>query len=226
MKRVVMYQHWHHLLFLHWKANQDEMRKWVPDELEIDTFDGDAYFGLVLFTMRGVRPRFVPPMPSLSAFHEFNARTYVKKGDKKGVWFFSLDAANSLAVGIARKHYFLPYFHAEMSLEPTPYGVTYKSKRCCDGADIKASAEVSGDVWHAEPGTLDYFLVERYRLFAKPEHGLVSLQVEHPPYPLRTVSNVRVKESLSTAAQVEVSGAPIAHYVDGVSVRIGPIERE
>ena len=65
MKRVVMYQHWHHLLFLHWKANQDEMRKWVPDELEIDTFDGDAYFGLVLFTMRGVRPRFVPPMPSL-----------------------------------------------------------------------------------------------------------------------------------------------------------------
>ena len=226
MKRVVMYQQWHHLLFLHWKASLDEMRKWVPEELELDTFDGDAYLGLVLFTMRGVRPRFVPPMPPLSAFHEFNTRTYVKKGDKKGVWFFSLDAANSLAVGIARKHYYLPYFHAEMSLETTPHGVTYQSKRCCDGANIEASAEVSGEVWHAEPGTLDHFLVERYRLFAKPARGIVSLQVQHPPYPLRTVSNVRVKESLSTAAQVRASGAPIAHYADGVSVRIGPIERE
>jgi uncharacterized protein YqjF (DUF2071 family) len=226
MKRVVMYQQWNHLLFLHWKVNQDEVRKWVPEELEIDTFKGDAYFGLVLFTMRGIRPRFVPPLPSLSAFHEFNARTYVKKGDKKGVWFFSLDAANSMAVRLARKHYFLPYYHAEMNHERTTYGVTYHSKRCCDGANIEASAEVSGDVWRAQPGTLDHFLVERYRLFAKSARGLVSLQVQHPPYPLRTVNNVRVEESLSTAAHVQLSGAPIAHYVEGVSVRIGPIERE
>src|SRR5687768_16478623 len=102
MKRVVMYQRWHHLLFLHWELKPQELRAMVPPQLDIDVFDGDAYFGLVLFTMTGIRPRFAPPVTGLSVFHEFNARTYVTHGEKKGVWFLSLDAANSLASRLAR----------------------------------------------------------------------------------------------------------------------------
>src|SRR5687768_2328582 len=94
-----MYQRWRTLSFLHWKVSAAELAPLLPPGLEVDTFEGDAWVGLVPFTMRGVRPRFLPPAPGLSAFHETNARTYVhQRGSAPGVWFFSLDAASRVAV--------------------------------------------------------------------------------------------------------------------------------
>ena len=46
---VVMHQDWHHLLFLHWKVPPQELQQLVAPELTIDTFDGNAYVGLVPF---------------------------------------------------------------------------------------------------------------------------------------------------------------------------------
>src|SRR5579875_1339985 len=110
---------WRELLFIHWPIRPEELRPLVPSQLELDLFEGVAYVGLVPFTMTGVRPVGLPPVRGLSRFHETNVRTYVhREGRDPGVWFFSLDAANPVAVSLARRLYHLPYYLARMFLEP------------------------------------------------------------------------------------------------------------
>ena len=102
-QQVVMYQNWHHLGFFHWEVPAAELQALLPADLTVDLFEGKAYIGLVPFTMTGVRPVLLPPLPGVSSFHEINVRTYVRHGDEEGVWFFSLDASNPLAVRAARR---------------------------------------------------------------------------------------------------------------------------
>src|SRR4051794_36864353 len=91
-RRPVMRQNWHHLLFLHWALPPDQVRALVPESLDLDLYEGQAYVGLVPFTMTGVRPVWSPPIAPISNFHETNVRTYVHvEGRNPGVWFFSLD---------------------------------------------------------------------------------------------------------------------------------------
>src|SRR2546421_1701350 len=125
----LMRQNWGKLLFMHWAINPELLRPLIPSHLSIDTFDGKAWIGVVPFTMWGIRASFLPPIPGTSAFHELNVRTYVTLNGVSGVWFFSLDAANRLAVWAARKFYNLPYFNAQMSLDQIDKTVHYSSTR-------------------------------------------------------------------------------------------------
>jgi len=224
---VVMYQRWHHLLFLHWPIDPEELRPLIHNDLEVDTFEGKAYLGLVLFTMSGIRPRFAPPLPCISSFHEFNVRTYVCQGERGGVWFFSLDAANRLGASLARSWFKLPYHYAKMDMRNSGSDVSYSGKRLTGRrpACLEATASISGDAWHAAPGTLDYFLIERYRLFTACRNELLTLQVRHTPYPLRRVDSVECDQSLTTVMGFQVAGEPILHYSDGVSTEILGLER-
>src|SRR4029450_6385677 len=130
----IMAQTWHDLLFAHWPLPVDDVRRVVPAVLPLDTFDGQAWIGVVPFRMTGVRPRAVPPLPWLSAFPELNVRTYVTLDGKPGVYFFSLDAGNRLAVVTARLTYFLPYFHAHMAVTHDGEAIRYSSYRIHHGA--------------------------------------------------------------------------------------------
>ena len=171
--RVVMYQKWRHLLFLHWAVPPAILRPLVPPELELDLFEGRAFVGLIPFTMKGVRPAGLPAVPALSNFHETNVRTYVHfQGRDPGVWFFSLDAANVIAVRLARRFYHLPYHHARMFLEcehPTrpadSRSILYAGARRWPErptASYLIRGAASGPVQPARAGTLEHFLVERY----------------------------------------------------------------
>jgi hypothetical protein len=84
----IMYQHWGQLLFLHWLLPAESLRLLIPDPLVIDTFDGAAWIGITPFTMWGVRPAFLPPIPVLSESHELNVRTYVHLDGVPRIWFF------------------------------------------------------------------------------------------------------------------------------------------
>ena len=112
----VMYQRWYDLLFLHWAWDAAEIQATLPAGLTVDTFDGQAWLGVVPFAMSGVRPRGLPAVGGLSAFLELNLRTYVHAADgTPGVWFYSLDCEQRLAVMIARTLFGLPYRHARMA---------------------------------------------------------------------------------------------------------------
>lgn len=205
-----MYQRWADLLFVHWKVEADALRSLLPPGLTLDTFEGAAYVGLVPFTMTGVRPVGTPSFPPLSNFHEINVRTYVHyQGRDPGVWFFSLDAANSLAVKIARHWFRLPYFRAAMRLQASEQEgertVVYQTERlwpeptpAC--ADLRYTA--FGPVTPSQPETLEYFLAERYLLYAYANGRLYSGQVHHTPYPLQSVRLDSLSENLIAASGI------------------------
>ncbi len=184
----VMYQAWRELLFLHWAVDAAAVQARLPESLRVDCFDGKAWIGVVPFFMRGVRPRFLPSVPGISDFLELNLRTYVvDKQGRPGVWFFSLDTSHRLPVWIARKFFHLPYCHARMEASETGEGIEYCSRRrVLTGWDEAQTYRWSrtGAVREAEVGSLEFFLLERYRLFAHDARRdrLYSGQVHHAPY--------------------------------------------
>ena len=125
----LMRQTWNDLLFAHWPVERAALRPLVPARFEIDLFDGQAWVAVVPFSMTDVAPRLVPPLPWVSAFPELNVRTYVSVDDKPGIYFFSLDAGNPVAVGAARTLLNLPYYSAVMRVDTAGEMVAYTSRR-------------------------------------------------------------------------------------------------
>jgi len=184
-RRHVMYQRWEQLLFLHWKWDPEEIQKTLPPGLYVDTFGGSAWVGLVPFYMRAVRPRYLPEVPTLSNFLEVNLRTYVHDGQgRPGVWFYSLDCNQPVAVKVARTFFHIPYYHAEMRVTEDAGRVHYTSRRHGDAATSVFDYHLSRETKLAEPGTPEFFLVERYLLFAQTRNGLRWGQIYHTPYPV------------------------------------------
>lgn len=233
--RPVMRQQWRDLLFLHWKVPVAMLRPLVPAALEIDTFEGEAYIGLVPFTMRNVRPVWSPPFPLLSNFHEVNVRTYVyHRGCNPGVWFFSLDAANRIAVQIARILWRLPYYFASIELtksasEAGQSQIQYNSHRRFP-QPVPAVCAIDyttiGTPLPAPVGTLEHFLAERYLLYAARSERLFCGQVHHLPYPLQTAEIHSLTETLVFASGIRPPAVPpIVHYASGVDVEIFPLQQ-
>ncbi len=235
--RSLMRQRWAHLLFLHWPLPVESLRPLIPDTLDVDTFEGQAFVGLVPFTMTGVRPVWAPPVWGLSSFHEVNVRTYVhQQGRDPGVWFFSLDAANRIAVFLARRFWHLPYYFARMSLsisalesQPGSFEIDYRSERL-GPVERPATCHVTyrpiGSPAPAKVGTLEHFLAERYFLYTRHGARLVRGQVHHAPYPLQPAKVVHLEESLLAASGIARPAIPpLAHYASEVRVRIYPLTR-
>jgi uncharacterized protein YqjF (DUF2071 family) len=227
---VVMYQNWNDLTFLHWPVPIDALRPLIPDALTIDRFDGQAFVGLVPFRMSGVRPRGLPALPGLSEFPETNVRTYVYDANgTPGVWFFSLDAANAIAVELARRWFHLPYFRARMSVDARPEGrITYQSERVDPrGRPAQSALRVRpvGSLRTASPASLEFFLLERYVLFTRDGQGrLKEGRVQHPPYTYQNAMLENLEETqLQAQGITRPEEAPLVHYSPGVRVRIGPL---
>lgn len=181
-----MAQTWDDLAFLHWRVPEDALRALVPAGLDLDTFDGSAWLAVTPFRISHLRGRGLLPVPLLSSFLEVNVRTYVTADDKPGIWFFSLDAESPVAVEAARRVYKLPYFRARMSAAPRGDGVAYESSRSGGGAELRVEYRPAGKVEPGAPGSLEWFLTERYCLYAAGEEGaLHRAEIHHPPWPLQ-----------------------------------------
>ncbi len=213
-----MAQSWHDLLFAHWPLNAALLRPHVPAALEIDTFAGQAWMAVVPFRMSGVRLRATPTLPWISAFPELNVRTYVVAGGKPGVWFFSLDARNSVAVAIARAWFYLPYFRARMKCEDRDGWIRYASERTHHSAAravLQAKYRPVGEVFEPQPGTLEYFLIERYCLYAAaPRDRVVRGEIHHQPWPVQLAEAEFQQNSMTEAASFGLPpSAPLLHFV-------------
>lgn len=212
-----MKQSWHDLLFAHWPIDATMLRPHIPAHLEIDTFEGQAWIAVVPFTMTGVRPRLIPALPWLSAFPELNVRTYVTTGGKPGVWFFSLDADNPVAVWAARRSFHLPYFRARMSSKIDEGCVTYHSERRHRGApsgEFIARYQALEEVFHAIPGSLEHFLTERYCLYAASSRGNVYRgEIHHGPWPLQRAEADISRNTMTQASSVDLPAKePLLHF--------------
>ena len=185
----IMAQNWHDLLFAHWRVPAAALRNLIPQKLALDLYDGAAWIGIVPFRMSGVRLRGTPALPWVSEFPELNVRTYVTAEGKPGVWFFSLDAANQVAVELARLWFHLPYFHARMDSRLISDGIVYSSRRDDrrgGSGQLHATYSAEGPSFKAERGTLEYFLTERYCLYAQRRNGeLLRGEIHHAPWKLQ-----------------------------------------
>jgi uncharacterized protein YqjF (DUF2071 family) len=222
----IMTQTWNDLLFAHWAVDPAMLRDKVPAALPLDLHDGRAWLGLVPFHMTNVAPRGVPNLPFVSAFPELNLRTYVTLAGKPGVYFFSLDAASTIAVAAARTLFQLPYFSAAMSVAVSGAEVTYQSTRSLPGpardpasgepivARFAARYHPVGPVLPPEPGTVEYFLTERYCLYSVDRAGRPRrLDIHHPRWPLQAAAAVVEVNTIAAAAGLTLpAGPPLFHF--------------
>lgn len=224
----IMNQVWANLLFAHWSVDVVLMRRLVPADLELDLFEGKAYLGVVPFEMKEVSPRFVPSMPWISWFPELNVRTYVRHKGRAGVYFFSLDAGNPLAVYLACQLYHLPYYNAEMRCEQQGEKFVYTSKRKMAQRNSRSAPGASprvdeyqldvtywpcGPVYLSRPGTLDSFLTERYCLFTTRGGNVYCGEIHHRPWPLQPAKAEWRANTMSTPLGFELPGEPVLHFV-------------
>lgn len=177
---------WHDLLLAHWPVPASALVPLLPGGLELDTYGGEAWIGVVPFRMSGVRPRGVPALPWLSAFPELNVRTYVRAEDKPGVWFFSLDVTRRVARSVARWRFHLPYRMARMKVDGDGDGLRYGS-RCTEAeGELAVEYRPTGPAAAADPGSLDAWLTDRYCLYSADRRGRVFRgEILHERWPLR-----------------------------------------
>jgi uncharacterized protein len=226
---VVMRQRWSGLLFLHWAIDPREIQARLPRGLHVDLFDGTAWIGVVPFAMERVHPVGLPPVPWISWFLELNVRTYVHDdAGRPGVWFFSLDCNQPVAVEVARRLFHLPYNHARMRSTTRDGQVSFVSRRRGSSEEATFRYRPPTRAAPAAEGSLEWFLVERYLLFTVGRGGrLLAGRVHHAPYRIQRAegaswSTVPLREDGFPVPE----GPPASMLVaEPVEVAIHPLRR-
>jgi uncharacterized protein YqjF (DUF2071 family) len=224
----LMTQTWRELLFAHWRSDPDRLRARIPKGLDLDLFHGQAWIGIVPFSMSNVGPRALSALPALPAFPEINVRTYVHVRGKRGVYFFSLDASSVVAVLGARLGFYLPYFLASMNVDARDGDVRYQSRRRAVRGHRAAFAAVyrpSGCELHAQPGSLEYFLTERYCLYTHDARGRTCIaEIHHPPWSLQpATAEISVNTRAEAAGLSLAPTPPLLHFARRQDVVVWPL---
>jgi uncharacterized protein YqjF (DUF2071 family) len=211
----IVAQVWENLLFAHWRVPYEVLRRKVPQALTLETFAGEAWVGIVPFHLSYLGAGRFRRMPSLD-FLELNVRTYVSAEGKPGVWFFSLDAASLLAVIGARIGVHLPYFWADIEMNASENRVVYSSQRHLPGAapaPFQGLYGPIGDIFQAEPGSLDEWLTERYCLYSQDRAGRIyRCEIAHARWPLQAAEASLDAAALAQSHGLVLEGTPLLHF--------------
>lgn len=228
-----MTQTWRSLLFAHWPLLPDLIRPLLPDGLELDTHEGQAWVGVVPFQITDIRPHLLPSIPFAAGFLELNVRTYVTRDGKPGVWFFSLDASHRIAVEAARAVFHLPYFNARIRLRRNAHAngdmVTYESQRMdkrAEPGDFRAIYRPNSTIYRAEPGSFDAWLTERYCLYSRGRRGLYRAEIHHPPWALQRAEATFSINTVTRGQRIYLPDVPpVLHYSEQQDVLVWYLER-
>lgn len=220
---------WHDLLFMHWPVPPESLRPLIPATLELETWEGEAWLGIVPFGMRNIRHRRLPALPWTSRFPELNVRTYVTHGGRPGVWFFSLDAAHRLAVWFARRTFHLAYMYARMALTSEHESIDYRSQRIHPGAppaEFQGSYRPLGEPYQTVCGHHDHWLTSRYCLYSADRHGRIYRgEIDHEPWRLqRAVATIEVNSMTSGLGIRLPACEPLLHFARTLDVVAWKVE--
>ena len=219
---AIMHQRWENLLFLHWPIEPAVLRPLIPEPLEIDTFEGQAWIGITPFELKNLHLAYLPPVPGLSAFNEVNVRTYVHHRDFPGVWFLSLDASKLIPALAARLFFMLPYYKAEMAFGQREGRYQFALNRAGPPeASFEASWRVGMRLRAPDVESLAFFLVERYCYFAVAPEGVYTTRIYHHPWILEEAFvESHASTMLSALGLPEPAAAPLAHFSRSLNVDI------
>ncbi|MCX6540799.1 MAG: DUF2071 domain-containing protein [Actinobacteria bacterium] len=224
---AVMKQQWRDLAYLHFPYDPADVARLLPAGLDVDTFDGVAWVGLIPFSMKGVGVPGLPPVPYLGSFPEINVRTYVVRNGIPGVWFFSLDVNRMLPALVARAAYRLPYCwgHASNTLHDDVLSTRVRRRWPHRGADTEITVQVGEEI--SEQSEFEVFLTARWGLYSRSYgRGLMYAPVDHPRWSLYRAKIIGLNDTLVRAAGLPESvGPPHCMFSPGVPVRIGVPKR-
>jgi uncharacterized protein len=224
-----MTQRWNDLLFAHWPVPAAQITPLLPANLAVDTFDGSAWVGIVPFWMDQIRMHRWPEIPGANRFPELNLRTYVREPHSNlgGVYFFSLDAGNPLAVAIARTFFKLPYYWSKMRIDHCDNReFCYSSKRRFAKTPARFRARYRSLGQASDKQGLEQFLTERYALYtANPGGALFKGNIHHLPWPLERAEAEFELNELPAAHGIKLPDTPpLLHYSRELVVYIWALE--
>ena len=206
------YQEWNNALFLHWQVDESELRKFVPDNLEIDLINGNAWVSLVAFDMERIRPKSLPAFPPISNFHEINIRTYVKYKGKTGVYFLSIEGGKKISCFIAKKVSELPYRYSKMERKSNFF--SSKNSEYKDQMEIKFKVGPK----YANKSNLDNWLTERYALIQDGSSCINLFHVHHVEWPTYEIELEDIKIDYPRFSNLINNTPNLSHYSPGVQV--------
>jgi uncharacterized protein len=232
--RWAMTQRWNDLLFAHWPASATAVAALLPEWMEVDTFQGSAWIGVVPFWLDRIKIRGVPPIPGVRSFPDLNLRTYVRDRytGTRGIYCFSLDASNLVAVGMARLFYHLPYHWAEMRLEQrSDREFSFYSRRLFAGRQVMFKARYRGlgptrKTAECRSGSFEFFITERTCLLSSNRAGEpVRANLHYVPWPLEEAEAEIERNDLPSTIGIELPAIePVLHYSRRLAVYIWPTE--
>lgn len=210
----LMVQRWQRLLFAHWRVPADVLRPLVPAPLVLDEFDGSAWVAITPFRLTGLRLRGLPALPGASDFPETNLRTYVRHGERPGVYFFTLEASSRVAVSAARALFRLPYHLAHMSVVEHGEWTDYHTTRVDGDAELVCSYRPVGAAFEPGAGTREHFLTERYALYTVLRNGRVLRgDIHHRCWSLQPAEARIERNTLAAAHHIPLGDdGPLLHY--------------
>ena len=220
-----MQQIWNDLLFAHWPVSPEVLRPLVPSVLPLDAFNGQCWVAVTPFHMTGVRARWTPAIPGLSALPELNVRTYVTYKGKPGVFFFSLDAGSLLAAFGARLTYHLPYFFAQMKVSDENGWIEYQCERS-QIAEFRGRYRAVAPIRLRESGTLEHWLTERYCLYTVRRSSVYRAEIHHVQWPLQDADAEIATNTMGQASGIDLPEIyPLLHFSKRLEVLIWPLKR-
>jgi len=227
-------QRWNDLLFAHWPVPAESLAALLPEGLEPDTFQGSAWLGVVPFWLDRIKVRGIPGIPGMRSFPDLNVRTYVRDASTgtPGMYFFSLDATNLLAVMLAQTFFHLPYHWAEMRLDQqSEREFTLYSRRRFTHHPVVFEARYRGlgptrKLAEVRSGSLEFFLMERSSLFTRNRAGqAVRSNLHHVPWPLEEAEADIQRNDLARSIGIELPDTqPVLHYSRRLAVYVWPRE--
>jgi uncharacterized protein YqjF (DUF2071 family) len=206
------YQEWNNAVFLHWEVDLEVLQQLVPDQLEIDLYNGAPWVSIVAFTMEKIRPRYFPSVSFISNFDELNIRTYVRYGGKTGVYFLSIEAGSFLSCRFAKLMSGLPYRYSKIERSE-------KEFRCLNSKNNDTfEIDFSIGKMIENKSTLDNWLTERYALFQDAKKNINQFEIHHLKWPLHDLSINKLEINNSKFDSL-INGKPHrVHYSPGVKV--------
>ena len=220
--------HWRDVLFAHWRADAAILQRTLPAGVTLDLHAGSAWISVVPFRMSRVRPRAFPVLPGFRDVLEINLRTYVRAGDRRLVWFYSLDAASPVVVRSARTFTGLPYFDAAVTTSESAGEIAYASARNDRDVSARFRATYRPDTQTsvAEAGSLAAFLHERYAFVTYRIGELAIGEVRHEPWDMSTATIEIAENTLGDRIGHPLRTPPDAcFFARGMRVRATAVRR-
>ena len=208
----IISMNWSNVLFLNLELEENSIRRHIPNEFEIRTFNSKAYVTLVFFNLES------PGLESLNipiSFSEFNISTYVRYKTYQGIYFLTLDVNNSLIPLCVNNIFKLNYNKSFMSYKAKNYSknaVWKNEKYNINNFSIEYVVGKS-----MKDSSYSNFITENYLYISKNKNSIYYNNVYHKKWNLNYVT----VQSISEFSLFKQNKIHSAFYCDKLDVRTG-----